>query len=159
MRLPRVTLTMLAAVLVACQPASTSLSDTERLAIAASIDSATRSFEAAERARDPERVIAHLAPEFHMYVDGARSGYDSVAASIRATMTSFRDFEPGFESVEVIVLGHDAAVVSLTFRDSITTASGETLQFRGPTTLVWERHGADWLIVYADADHYPVSAP
>lgn len=145
--------------LVACQPTTPSLSETERRAIAASVDSATHSFEAAERARDAERVIAHLAPEFYMYVDGARSSYDSVATSIRATMSSFRDFEPGFDAVEVIVLGRDAAVVSLTFRDSITTASGETLQFRGPTTLVWERRGADWLIVYADADHYPVPAP
>jgi predicted enzyme related to lactoylglutathione lyase len=29
----------------------------------------------------------------------------------------------------------------------------------GPTTLVWERRGDDWLIVYADADHYPVPRP
>lgn len=146
-------------VLAACPSPAASLSETERLAIAASVDSATRSFEAAERARDAEGVIAHLAPDFYMYGDGVRSGYDSVAASIRGTMESFQDFEPGFHDVEVIVLGRDAAVVSMTFRDSITTASGETLQFRGPTTLVWERRGADWLIVYADADHYAVPAP
>ena len=159
LRAPWLTWSMPIAVLAACQPTPTSLSETERLAIVASVDSATRSFEAAERARDAERVIAHLAPEFYMYVDGVRSGYDSVAASIRGTMESFRDFEPGFHDVEVIVLGRDAAVVSMTFRDSITTASGETLQFRGPTTLVWKRHGADWLIVYADADHYAVRPP
>jgi len=143
----------------ACGSTDTSLTETERLAIAASVDSATRAFEAAERAQDPARVIAHLAPEFYMYVDGVRSSYDSVAASIRATMTGFRDFEPGFHDVEVIVLGPDAALVSLTFRDSITTADGTTLNFRGPTTLLWQRRGDDWLIVYADADHYPVSAP
>jgi len=144
---------------VACQSGAASLSETERMAVAASVDSATRSFEAAERARDAGRIIAHLAPDFYMYADGVRSGYDSVTANIRTTMESFKTFEPGFHNVGVIVLARDAAVVSMTFRDSITTASGETLQFRGPTTLVWQRRGADWLIVYADADHYAVPAP
>ena len=68
-------------------------------------------------------------------------------------------FEPGFAEVEVRVLGHDAALVSLTFRDSIITASGDLLQFQGPTTLIWERLEGQWRLVYADADHYPVSPP
>ena len=67
-----------------------------------------------------------------------------------------RHFEPGFADVEVGVLGPNAAFVSFTFNDSIVMASGETLRFTGPTTLVWERRGSDWLIVYADADHYAV---
>jgi hypothetical protein len=28
------------------------------------------------------------------------------------------------------------------------------LSFTGPTTLVWARRDTDWLIVYADSDHY-----
>lgn len=140
----------------ACSSAGGELSDTERNAIATSVDSATRAFEAAERARDPERTIAHLSSDFYMYTDGVRTTYDSVVASIRSTMVSFAHFEPGFAHVAVRVLGPDAALVSLTFHDSIVTTSGETLRFTGPTTLIWERRGSDWLIVYADADHYPV---
>lgn len=125
-----------------------------REAVVASVDSAARSFEAAQRARDAVRTIAHLAPDFYMYNDGVRVGYDSVAASIRRTMGGLRHLEPGFENLEVRPLGPEAALVSLTFHDSIVTDSGKTLTFRGPTTLVWERRGRDWLIVYADADHY-----
>lgn len=143
----------------ACQSGGAPLSNAERQTIAASVDSATRAFESAERALDAERVIAHLAPDFYMYTDGVRSDYDSVVASIRRTLGTFQHFEPGFADVEVIVLGRDGAVVSFTFRDSITAASGETLQFRGPTTLVWQRRGNDWLITYADADHYLDSLP
>ena len=133
--------------------------EAERRAVEAEVDSATRAFEDAERSRDAERIIAHLAPGFYMYGDGVRAGYDSVAASIRSSMPTFEHFEPGFSDIEVYALGRDAAVVSLTFNDSITTTDGETLRLRGPTTLVWERLGGEWRIIYADADHYPASTP
>lgn len=147
---------VLAAVLVTGCQTTASLSGARRQAIATSIDSATRAFEAAERARDPERVLAHLAPEFYMYVDGVRTDYDAVVAGIRSTIGTFAHFEPGFADLEVLVLGRSAGVASFTFRDSIVTETGDLLLATGPTTLVWERRGVDWLITYADADHYPV---
>jgi hypothetical protein len=129
--------------LAACGPGTAPLTDAERATVTASVDSATRAFEAAA--------------QFYMYVDGVRSGYDSVVAGIRRTMPSFQHFEPNFGNVEVIVLGRNAAVVSMTFHDSIVAETGDLLRLRGPTTLVWERRATDWLIVYADADHYPDS--
>ncbi|MDH3290231.1 MAG: nuclear transport factor 2 family protein [Gemmatimonadota bacterium] len=140
--------------LSACAAGRPPLDDAERAAIAASVDSATRAFEDAERARDAERVIAHLAPEFYMYNDGIRADYASAAASIRRSLGSFRHFEPGFENLEVRVLGPHGAVVSFTFQDSIVDGTGQLLRFRGPTTLVWELRGNGWRITYADADHY-----
>ncbi len=140
----------------ACSAGSDILSEADRTAIAAAVDSATRAFQAAERARDPERTIAHLAPDFSMYNDGVRTSYDAVVESIRATMGTLQHFEPQWSDLIVRVLGPNAAVVSFTFRDSIVTESGDMLRFTGPTTLVWERHGTDWLIVFADADHYPI---
>lgn len=114
----------------ACGDASGALTDAERQAIAASVDSATRAFEAAQRARDVERVIAHLAPEFYMYNDGVRADYASAVASIRRSLGSFRHFEPGFENLEVRVLGSHGAVVSFTFQDSIIDNTGQLLRFR-----------------------------
>ena len=148
--------TILLGTSAACSSGSRTLSEADRTAIAAAVDSATLAFQAAERARDPERTIAHLAPDFSMYNDGVRSSYDSVVVSIRATMGTLQHFEPQWTDLVVRVLGPNAAVVSFTFRDSIVTESGDLLQFTGPTTLVWERQGTDWLIVFADADHYPV---
>lgn len=146
-----------AAVLVVGCQTTAPLSDADRQGIATSIDSATRAFEAAERARDPERVIAHLAPEFYMYVDGVRTGYDVVVAGIRSTIGTFVHFEPGFADLEVLVLGRSAGLASFTFHDSIVTETGDLLRATGPTSLIWERRGVDWLITYADADHYPVA--
>ncbi len=140
----------------ACSPGGSTLSEADRTAIAAAVDSATRAFQDAERARDAEHTIAHLAPDFSMYNDGVRTSYDAVVESIRATMGTFQHFEPQWSDLIVRVLGANAAVVSFTFRDSIVTESGDILRFTGPTTLVWERRGTHWLIVFADADHYPV---
>ena len=146
--------------LAACRPGPDGpLTDAERRAIAASVDSVTWALEEAERSRDPERTIAYLAPDFYMYADGIRTGYDSVTASMRRNLGTMQHFEPGFDNVEVRVLARDAALVSLTFRDSVVTASGDLLQFQGPTTLIWQRLEGQWRIVYADADHYPVSPP
>lgn len=145
-------------ILGACTSPGGSLTDAERQAIVVSVDSATRAFEAVERDRDAEGIIRHLAPDFYMYVDGTRAGYDSTVAGIRRTIPTLQVFEPTFEDLEVIVLGPDAASVSFTFRDLKVTATGDTITAEGPTTLVWVRTGPGWHIRYADADHYPVSS-
>ena len=138
----------------ACDTTGSVLSDEHRTTIAASVDSAMVSFQEAERALDAERVIAHMAPDFYMYSDGVRVDYNSTSAQIRQFMSTLQHFEPGFANIEIKVLGRDGAVVSFTFRDSVVDGSGTTMQFRGPTTMVWQRRGADWLITYVDADHY-----
>jgi ketosteroid isomerase-like protein len=143
----------------ACDTTNDALSDEHRTAIAASVDSAMVSFQAAERALDAERVIAHMAPDFYMYSDGVRVDYNSTSAQIRQFMSTLQHFEPGFANIEIKVLGWYGAVVSSTFCDSVVDGSGTTMQFRGPTTMVWERRGTDWLITYVDADHYTDSLP
>jgi len=122
--------------------------------IIASVDSATRSFAAAERARDAEAALAHLAPDFYMYVDGVRASYDSVAAQIRRTLPSLASFETEWSDIEVRPLGPDHALVTFTFRDVIRDSAGVEARGRGPTTLVWARRDSGWRIIYADADHY-----
>lgn len=137
----------------ACAADGSSLDDGERAAVAAAVDSATRAFLAAQRDRDADRTVAHLAPGFSMFNDGIRLSYDAVASSIHQTMGSFRHFEAAWTDMSVRVLGRDAAVMSFTFRDSIVTMGDELLRSTGPSTLVWERRGPDWLIVYAHVDH------
>ncbi len=149
------TLGVCAALGSACAP-TPELTDADRLVIAAAVDSATRSFQRAERARNAEQTVAHLAPDFYIYIDGVRTSYDDVAAMIRQSMPLLATFEPTWDDLEIKVLGRNAAVASFVFRDSIVTTTGDMTLTTGPTTLVWERRGQDWLIVYGDADHYPV---
>jgi ketosteroid isomerase-like protein len=142
-----------------CSSAPAPLTDVARNSIAAEIRAATDGFREAQLARDPDRTIAYIAPDFSMYLDGARASYDSVVASIRRSMPALAHIASRYSDLSVRVLSHDAAVVSFTFRDSIVTTAGMTLLFTGPTTLVWERQGDAWRIVYADADHYPIPTP
>jgi ketosteroid isomerase-like protein len=129
----------------------------DRQAIVATVDSLTRAFEQAERDRQPGRVLSFIAPDFYMYADGVRANYGEVVTGIH-DISTFQHFEPGWEDLEVRALGPDAALASFTFRDSIVTASGEVLLAGGATTLIWERRDGGWRVVYADADHYPVSS-
>lgn len=134
----------------------TAFDETARAAVVAAVDSATRAFHAAEVARDGDAVAAHIAPDFYMYGDGVRAEYDDVVPQLRATLPSLRVFDAEWSDIEVRALGPDAAIATFRFRDSVVSADGEISLAQGPTTLVWERRGDDWLITYVDADHYPV---
>ena len=127
--------------------------------VTVAVQSATEAFLDAQRARAPEDAIRLLAPEFYMYADGVRLGYDSVAAQIRRTLPALTALEPTWERVEVRPLGPNHALVTATFRDFIIGAEGDTSRLRGPTTLIWRRYESGWKIIYADAVHYPDSLP
>lgn len=148
--------TWFAVLAVGCSTGST-LSEPERAGIAASIEHVVDSFQEAQRRLDADEAIAHLAPSFYMYADGVRQDYQTTAEQIRATMPTLRHFETEWSNVEIMVLGRDAAAVSLVFRDSIVDASGATTILRGVSTLIWRRTPSEWQIVYGDADHYPVT--
>lgn len=120
------------------------------------VEAAVWRFHAADTARNAEAVIGLLWPEFYMLADGSRDEYERVVAGTRRFMESLALFETRWTDVRVTPLGPDHAVSSFAFRDSIVTRSGELIQARGPTTLVWERRGDEWRVLYADADHYPV---
>jgi len=141
--------------LSACAAPPAAFDDAARAAVEAAVDSATRAFEATERARDVDGMLRHLAPDFTMVTDGVRSGRDEVVAQVRSTMPTLRSFESQWTDMVVRALGPDAALSSFHFVDVVVTGEGDTLRAQGPTTLVWERRGEDWRIVYADADHYP----
>ena len=131
------------------------MQEEERARIEKDVRARVDAFQEAERQRDPDAIVAFLAPDFYMYMDGVRADYDTVAAQIRSTMPSLQGFETTWSDVEVRVLGRDHALVSLVFRDEVTDGTGLTTNLRGPTTFVWRLEGGDWRILYADADHYP----
>lgn len=140
---------------IACAPEGRSISDDERDRIESSLRAAVEAFRDAERRRDPEAILAFIAPEFYMYADGARADYETVAAQIRSNMPSLQRFETTWSDVEVTLLGQDHALVSFVFRDAVTDGAGDTTRRQGPTTFVWSFRDGEWRIIYADADHYP----
>lgn len=114
-----------------------------------------RAFQAAERERDPDRLLTFLAEDFSMFQDGQRVDRATTEQQMRSTLPTLARFEPSFEDIQVLVLAPDAVVTSLTFRDAITLADGTVQRSHGPSTMVWRKRAGEWLMVFADSDHYP----
>jgi len=133
------------------------MSQTSHAAVTAAVLAAMRSFEAAERDRDAERLIAHFAPvpDFHVYNDGQRVSYEAMTEGLRQTLPTLRSIEGGFSDIHVIVLAEDAALATATFREAVTGADGQTARVRGAASWLWRRIDGAWRIVYGQADHYP----
>jgi len=112
-------------------------------------------FLAAETTRDPEVVLAFVAPDFHMLQDGLRVDRASTVEQMRSTLPGLRAFEPRFDDIRVIPLGRDWALSSLVFHDRIVAADGGELTMWGPSTMLWRRDAEGWRLVFADSDHYP----
>lgn len=121
------------------------------------IETRVWTFHAADTAMNAEAVIGLLWPDYEMLVDGQRIGFDEVAQGSREFMASLESFATTWTGLQITPLSRDIAISSFQFRDSIVTSSGEVLQSRGPTTLVWERRNGEWRVRFGDADHYPVT--
>ena len=129
----------------------------ERSTIAAEVEARVRSFESAQRARDAEALLAFFeaGPGFHLYNDGQRITYEMMAAGVRQAFPTLRSIEGGFEGLEILVLGHDAALATAAFREAVTDAAGDTHRQRGAASWLWRRIDGAWRIVYGHVDHYP----
>ena len=133
------------------------MDETRRNETVAAVEAAMRSFEAAERARDPERLVALFAPvpDFRVYNDGERITYDVMVAGVRQTFPTLRSIEGGFSGLHVIVLSSEAALATTSFHEAITDQTGSTVRAHGAATWLWRRIDGDWRIVYGHVDHYP----
>ena len=132
------------------------MDEKRRAEIATLVEEAMRSFEAAERALDAERLIAHFAGGDHHYIfnDGQRVTHDAMAAGVRGAFATLQSIEGGFNDVDVMVLGPDAALVAATFEETVTTNAGARMQQRGVASWLWRCIGDRWLIVYGHVAHY-----
>ena len=132
------------------------MENTQREAIVTVVEGRVRSFEAAERARDPERLIAHLAsvPEFHFYHDGRRATYALLAGGVRSALPAVRSLEVAYTDVQVSVLSTEHALVSATFRrETVIASTGAASQSQGGVSLLWRNIDERWLIVHGHISH------
>ena len=79
------------------------MDNSEREAVIAAVTARVRSFEAVERARDPEGLVAHYAsvPEFYFYHDGRRATHDVMAAGVRTALPAVRSLDVTYGDLEV----------------------------------------------------------
>jgi ketosteroid isomerase-like protein len=128
----------------------------EQGAINAAVTARVRSFEAVERARDAEGLVAHYAsvPEFYFYHDGRRASYDLVVAGVRQAFPAVRSLKVTYADVEVSALGSEYAIASATFnREIVMEGTGATVRQQGGISWLWRKMGAQWLILQGHISH------
>ena len=123
------------------------------------VEAAVWAFHAADTARDADRVVALLWPDYQMVADGSRVSYADVVQGSQDFMASLDFFHTTWSDLRVIPLTRDLAISSFFFRDSIGTKDGQLIQNRGPNTFVWERREGVWRVRFGDADHYAITDP
>jgi ketosteroid isomerase-like protein len=125
--------------------------------IVQSVERRIRSFEAAERALDAEKLIGHFSsgPEFYMHNDGQRLTYDAIAAAVRGAFPTLRSIEGGFEDLDLMVLSPDAVLATAKFREIVTDLDGNQAGQHGAASWLWRQIEGEWRIVYGHVDHYP----
>lgn len=157
---PSLTCSLLLLTAVACSRGVAEMDESQRTRITQAIEQAMRSFEAAERALDAERLIGHFAavPDFYLYNDGDRLTYEVVSAGVRGTFPTLRSIEGGFSDVHVMVLAADAALATARFQETVTDSTGTATRLHGAASWLWRQVNGEWRIVYGHVDHYADTA-
>jgi ketosteroid isomerase-like protein len=132
-----------------------------RTQIVQAVQQRIRSFEAAERALDAEKLVSHFStrPEFYIYNDGQRLTYDVMAAAVRGAFPTLRSIEGGFEDLDIMVLSPDAVLVTAKFQETVTDRNGNQTVQHGAASWLWRRAVGEWRIAYGHVDHYPGGEP
>jgi ketosteroid isomerase-like protein len=132
------------------------MDNSEREAVTAAVSARVRSFEAAERARDAEGLVAHYAPapDFYFYHDGRRATQDVMAAGVRKAFPAVRSLDVTYADLEVSPLGPEYALASATFkREIVMEGSAATIRQEGGVSWLWRKMGAQWLIIQGHISH------
>jgi ketosteroid isomerase-like protein len=152
---------LVVAVAAGCaRPAATALTEAERAAIGDSVTAAMRSYEAAIKVRDAERVLAHYVqtPQFRLVDNETVYSYDALRPMVQGLFGSLRSYEGGFGPIHVNALSRDVALADAPYTDVYTDTTGTVTRVHGVVTWVWV-HGADgWRIVHGQAFSAPDTA-
>ena len=145
----------------ACSTGGVPMDDALRGRVVESVQQRMRSFEAAERALDAEKLLGHFSTrrDFYMYNHGQRVTYEVMSAGVRAAFPTLRAIEGGFENLEILPLAPDAALATAGFRETVTDSSGnQTVQY-GAASWLWRNEEGEWRIAYGQVDHHPGDLP
>ena len=147
----------LLALVVGAQGGPGVMDNAQRETIVAAVQARMQSFEAAERSRDPERLLTHFAsvPDFQIYHDGrGPSTHAVLSAGTRVALPAVRALDVTYSNLRISVLGPEYALLSATFRrEMVIAATGATSLSEGAVSYLWQNIDGQWLIVYGHISH------
>lgn len=128
----------------------------DRSHVVPEVQEALDAFHTADTSMHAQGVIDLLWPEYSMFADGARVGYEDVVTGSREFMASLTFFQTNWTDIQIIPLTPELAISSFVFRDSILMQDGTLIRSKGPNSFVWQKREGEWRVLYGDADHYPI---
>ena len=154
MRRP-VAATLCLTLLAACQPATTELTESQRIALADTVRQLTDRVLDLTGDADAWMDLFASGPEFRYVQNGAILSHDDLADEMAAYVAACKEQSWAWDDVHVVVLDPDAAVVTATYHGAVTDTSGQRFTFdRAVATYVYARRGGAWKIVQAH-EYFP----
>ena len=137
---------------VACQPATTELTDAEKATIAEEVTAVHTEFWNAFEKLDLGRGMSYYRtdPDPVWALNGVvRSGVDNISEWFRGVLAGLARQEITFDDRQVVVLGRDAAYVMDRGSFSAFDADGERVEAMSPrfaASVVWVRTDGGWKV-------------
>ncbi len=147
---PSIVIAAIAMCAVACQPASTELTDGQRAAIEDTIEQLMAEIADAGRARDFDRIRAAFAESTVSAFNGVIiEGSDARFELTRQFLGSLRTVDGSYRNVHLEVLASDAVVV--TRNDDIfwTDTTGTEGELHTACTWIFRRIDGEWRVIYS----------
>lgn len=158
---PQVGVTLMAVTLVAAcaTPESAPLTESERVAITDAVVAGMHDYEAAIKALDVQRVLAHYQSDsqFRFIDNETVYSYDSLGSLVQQLFGSLRGYDGGFGPIHVNVLSRDAAIADAPYTDVYTDTAGAVTRIQGMVTWVWVRGPSGWRITHGQAFSGPAT--
>jgi len=133
-----------------CRPATVGLTDVQRAAITASVNSVVDSLVASGSALDTERYLRHFSAQTVYAENGTVfDDWSTITAAVPEVWGRFVNGTLTVGARQVRVLGPNAAVLTSPFEWQLTDTAGARIGYRGAWTLVFARTDDRWEIVYS----------
>ncbi len=138
------------AVLAACQPATTELTDAQRAAIADTVTQLTDQLLSLTGDADAWMDLFSTGQELRYVQNGVILSRDDLESEMTAFVGACEEQSWAWDDVHVVVLGPDAAAVTATYHGAYTDTTGQTFTFDEiVVTYASARSDGTWKIVQA----------
>ena len=147
---PSIVMAAIAMCAVACQPASTELTEGQRAAIKDTVEQRMDEMANAGRALDADRIRAVYAESPVSVINGViTEDFDARFELTRQFLGSLRTLEGRIRNVHLEVLASDAVVVTRNDDISWTDTTGTEVVLHTAWTGVFRRIDGEWRVIYS----------
>jgi hypothetical protein len=142
-------------VLVACQPATTELTDAEKVAIADEFRQFRMDLYASNERNDVESTLNAVSEDVALITQGIRLSYADFATAARDAFGSLQAQTVNVQDMQIDVLAAGALVNTDAIVTVTTDTSGNTVEQTHLHTEVWVKRDGRWVMTHGHKSNPP----